>query len=70
MTETGNQNRDGYVRSRHYTRVLPRRQRRHIDGTNCYYKSQNADAELTSRIDDAPTSTDTGNSKWRQPDRK
>jgi hypothetical protein len=41
-----------------------------INGTNCYYESQNADAELTSRIDDVPTSTDTGSAKWRPPDRK
>jgi hypothetical protein len=41
-----------------------------INGTNCFYESQNADAELTSRIDDVPTSTDPGNAKWRPPDRQ
>jgi hypothetical protein len=31
---------------------------------------QNTYVELTSIIDDVPTSTETGNAKWRPPDRK
>jgi hypothetical protein len=56
---------DGYVQSRHYT-MTDIETDLNVLVTELY----NIDTELTSRIDDVPTSTDSGNAKWLPLDQK